>query len=105
MENYNPYEKIQEVVSNDSLSRAQVFRWRETVEDEPRSGRLASVRTRTNVDHVRTFISQDGRLIIRIIADELDINEHTAQQIVTQDLNMRKLRAKMFPKNLNDDRN
>jgi hypothetical protein len=39
----------------------------------------------------------------RIIADELNINECTIQQIVTEDLNMRKLCAKIVPKGLNDD--
>jgi transposase len=43
------YDKIQKAFGNDSVSRAQVFRWnkgfangRETLEDEPRSGRPAS---------------------------------------------------------------
>jgi hypothetical protein len=38
-----------------------------------------------------------------MIADEFNINECTAHQIVTQDLNMRKVCAKMVPKKLNDD--
>jgi hypothetical protein len=72
------YEKIQSAFGNDSLSRAQVFRWhkdfvngREMVEDEPRSGRPASVRTSTNVDRVRAFIRQDRRLTIGMIAMNL----------------------------------
>jgi hypothetical protein len=39
-----------------------------------------------------------------MIADELNINECTVQRICTQDLNMRKVYAKMVPKNLKDDR-
>jgi hypothetical protein len=49
--------KIQKTLDNDSVSRVQVFCWhkdfvhgRETVEDEPRSGRPASVRRSKNVD-------------------------------------------------------
>jgi hypothetical protein len=38
-----------------------------------------------------------------MIADELKINECTARQIVTQDLNMGTMCAKMVPKNLRDD--
>jgi hypothetical protein len=68
------------------------------VQDEPRSGRPASVRISTNVDLVRAFILQDRRLKIRIIADKLNTNECTIHQIVTQDLNMRKVCAKMVPK-------
>jgi hypothetical protein len=59
------YEHIQKAFGNDSLSPAKVFRWykdfvnrRETVEDEPPSGRLASMRTRKNVDRVRAFSRQ-----------------------------------------------
>jgi hypothetical protein len=76
---------------------------RETVEDEQRSGRPASVRTRTNVDRVGAFIRQDRRLMMRIIADEININECTVHQVVTRDLNMRTVCAKMVPENLNDD--
>jgi transposase len=105
------HERIQRAFRDDSRSRAEVlvFRWhkdfvngRETVEDEPRSGRPASVNT-TNVDRVKAYIRQDRCLAIRMIADELNINEGTVHQIVTQDLNMRKLCAKMVPEKLNDD--
>jgi hypothetical protein len=76
---------------------------RETVEDELRCGRLASMRTSTNVDRVGAFIRQDRRLTIRMIADELNINESTVHRTVTQDLNLRKVCADMVPKIWNDD--
>jgi hypothetical protein len=72
------------------------------VEDEPRSGRHASARTSRNVNRVRDFTCQGQRLTIRMIADELNINECMIHQIVTQDLNVRKVCANMFSKNLND---
>jgi hypothetical protein len=103
------YEKILKAFGNDSLSRAQVFRWhkdivngRETVGDEPRYGRPASVRTSTNVDRVRVFSRHDRRLIIRMIADELNINEYTVHQIVTQVLSTRKVCTKIVKKKFND---
>jgi hypothetical protein len=72
---------IEEAFGNDSVTRAQIFRWhkdfvngREAVEDEPRSGRPASVRRSTNVDRVRAFIRQDQCLTIRMIADDLNVN-------------------------------
>jgi ribosomal protein S25 len=92
------------------LSHAPVFRWhkgyahgREMVQDETQSRRHALVGTSTNVDRVRAFIRQDRRLTIRMIADELNINECMVRQIVTKDLNVRKLFAKMVPKNSHDD--
>jgi hypothetical protein len=91
---------VQKEFGNESLSCAQLFRChkdfvngRETVEDERRF-----VRTKTNFDSVRTFLRQDRRLTIRMMADELNINEYTVHQIVIQDLNVRKLRAKMVQK-------
>jgi hypothetical protein len=38
-----------------------------------------------------------------VIANEVNINECAVHQIVTQDLNMRKLCSKMVSENLNDD--
>jgi hypothetical protein len=80
----NTYDKIQKAFGNDSVSRAQVFLWRKdfvngwkTVEDEPRSERPATVITSKNVDRVRAFVRQDRRLTIRMIGDELNINECT----------------------------
>jgi hypothetical protein len=60
----------------------------------------ASVRTSTDVDRVRACIRQGGRLTVRMIADELNIIECTVQQIVTQDVNMKKKCVqKLFKKN------
>jgi hypothetical protein len=99
------YEEVQKAFGKDSPPRSQILRWhkdfvrgRETVDDEQRSGRPAAVKTNTNVDFVGAFISQDRHLTIRMIAHEFDINECTVHQIVTQNLNMRKMCAKMVPK-------
>jgi hypothetical protein len=97
--------KILETFGKDSLSCPQVFRWnkafvngRETVEDEPHSGRPTFVRTSKNFESVKDFIRQDRLLTIRKITDELNINERTVKQIVTQNLKFRKVCAKMFQK-------
>jgi hypothetical protein len=103
------YEKVWKAFGNYSVPRTQVFRWhkdfvngRETVEGELRSVSPSSVRS-TNVDHVRAFIRQDRLLTIRMIADKLNINGCKVHQVVTRDLNMRKVCAKIVPKNSNDD--
>jgi hypothetical protein len=59
------------------------------------------MRTSTDVNHIKAFIHQDRHLTIQMISDEL--NEYMAHRIVTQDLNIRKVCAKVVPKNLNDD--
>ncbi|KAK5644536.1 hypothetical protein RI129_005836 [Pyrocoelia pectoralis] len=71
------YGKLVKVFGDEALSRAQVFRWhkdfkngRESVGDEPRSGRPVDPRTDNNVQRVRILVHQDRRLTIRMLADE-----------------------------------
>lgn len=104
------YGKILKVYGSDALSRAQVFRWfkefkagRESVEDEARSGRPVEVRTDSNAQRVRTLIRQDRRLTIRMLAQELNMNRETVRKILREDFHMRKLCAKMVPKNLTEE--
>jgi orotate phosphoribosyltransferase-like protein len=56
-----------------------------------------------NVDKVRTLIRNDRRLSIRMIAEELNVDKETVRQILTQNLKMKKVYAKMVPKNLSKD--
>lgn len=101
------YEKLQRAYREHSLSRAQVFRWhkaflegREAVEDKPRSGRPSTSKTDKNVERVRVLVRSDRRLTLRLMSGELNLNRFTLHQILTQDLSMRKVCAKMVPKNL-----
>jgi len=101
------YEKLQRAYGEHSLSSAQVCRWhkfflegRAQVEDEPRVGRPSTSKTEDNLDRVRSLVSSDRLLTLRMISNELNLNRFTVHQILTQDLDMRKVCAKMVPKNL-----
>ena len=101
------YEKLQRAYGEHSLSREQVFRWhksflegREQVEDEHRAGRPSTSKTDDNVERVRSLVRSDRRLTLRMISSELNFNRFTVHQILTQYLDMRKVCAKMVPKNL-----
>ncbi|XP_050522590.1 protein GVQW3-like [Daktulosphaira vitifoliae] len=101
------YSKILKVYGSASLSRPQVFRWhkqfkegRENVEDEERVGRPVEVRTDANAQRVRSLIREDRRLTVRMVSSELGINRETVRQILINDFGMRKVCAKMVPKNL-----
>ena len=52
------------------------------------------------MERVRSFVRSDRRLTLRIISDELNLNRFTIYQILTQGLDVRKVCAKMVPKNL-----
>jgi len=101
------YEKLQRAYEEHSLSRAQVFRWhksflegQEQVEDELRAGRPSTSKTDDSVERVRSLVRSDCRLMLRMIDSELNLNWFTVHQILTQDFDMRKVCAKMVPKNL-----
>ena len=73
---------------------------REQVEDELRAGRHSTSKTEDNVERVRSLVRSDRRLTLRMISSELNLNRFTVHQILTQDLEMRKLCAKMVPRKL-----
>ena len=52
------------------------------------------------MEKVRALVRSDRRLTVRMIASELNLNHTTFHQILTQELAMRKLRAKIVHKNL-----
>ena len=99
-------EKLQRAYGEHSLSRAQVFRWQksflegqEQVEDEPRAGRSSTSKIDENVERMRSLVRLDRRLTLRMISSEVNLNGFTVHHILTQDLVMRKVCAKMVPKN------
>jgi len=88
-----------------------VFRWhksflegREQVEDEPRAGRPSTSKTDDNVERMRSLVRADRRLTMRMISSELNLNRFNVHQILTEDLDMRKVCAKMVPKKLTTER-
>ncbi|UYV67646.1 hypothetical protein LAZ67_5001447 [Cordylochernes scorpioides] len=76
---------------------------REEVADESRSGRPTTVRTDENVDRVFEVLRTDRRLSTQKIADTLHMSTFVVQLIVTEDLQMRKVCAKLVPKVLMQD--
>ncbi|GFW67452.1 protein GVQW3 [Trichonephila clavipes] len=63
------FAKLQQAYGNSVLSRAQVFRWikafsegRESIEDEPHSGRPSVSKTAENVVRVRDLVRSNRRL-------------------------------------------
>ena len=74
------------------------------MEDEPRAGRHSTSKTEDDVERVRSLVRSDRRLTLRMISSELNLNRFTIQQILKQDLYMRKVCAKTVPKNLTTER-
>jgi len=72
---------------------------RESVTDKERSGQPATSRTEENIAKIRQIVCEN-QLTVRSIAEQANINRETIRKILTEDLDMRKVCAKMlsFPR-------
>jgi hypothetical protein len=82
------FNKLKLAYGEHDLSISQVFKWykallegRESIKDEPRSGRSLTSKTDNNVELVRALERSDRRPTVRMIASELSLNHTTVTQI------------------------
>ena len=92
------------------MKKTAVYKWakrfseeRESVTEEERSGRPATNRTEENIAKVRQILHENHRLTVRSIAEQVNIDKETVRKILTEDLDMRKVCAKMVPKELTEE--
>jgi len=95
------HEMLKLVYGDAALTMKTVYKWFErfcnvcvSVEDEERSGRPSTSKTQENVERVSEMIRSNGRLTIREIAEDLNIPYDSFQNILTTDLNMRRVSEK-----------
>ncbi|KAJ4431362.1 hypothetical protein ANN_19959 [Periplaneta americana] len=99
-----------QVYGREAVSRKCVYEWfkcfregKETIEDEPRSGRPSTSRTPEMIEKERQMLAQDRRLTLRLIAEELDISKDTVHTIIRDDLGKRKICSRFVPHKLTDE--
>ena len=99
-----------QVYGDNAMKKTAVYKWvkrfsegRESVTDEERSGRPATNRTEENIAKVRHILRENRRLTVRSIAEQVNIDRETVRKILTEDLDMRKVCAKMVPKELTEE--
>jgi ribosomal protein S25 len=73
---------------------------RESVSDENRSGRPATIGTEENFAKVGQIMHDNHWLTVRSIAQQMNIDREIVRKILTEDLDMRKMCAKIVPKDL-----
>jgi bacterioferritin-associated ferredoxin len=74
-----------------------------SVEDDERSGRPRISKTTGNVEKIRELIHEDRRRTIHKLADTVGISCGVCQEILTENLNMRRIAAKFLPQLLTND--
>ncbi|UYV75508.1 hypothetical protein LAZ67_13000431 [Cordylochernes scorpioides] len=93
-----------------TLDRSNVYRWykmfsegREDVNDEERAGRPSTSTTGEKINEVEKMILANRRIIVREVAEDLNISIGSCHSIFINDLGMRRVAAKFVPKLLNCD--
>ena len=97
------YEMLQAAFGESCLSWSKTFEWysrfksgHQSFEDNPRPSRPSTSHTKETVACVREIIRADRRLTIREVAED-GISFGTCQKILTEDLQMRHVSAKLVP--------
>ncbi|CAK9833986.1 Protein GVQW3 [Anthophora retusa] len=88
---------LEKCFGNDTLSRSNVFRWherfrsgRESVEDDKRSGRPSTSKTDENIAKIEEMLSENRKLTIRELAEDLNIAYGSVQDVLVSDLGLRR---------------
>ena len=103
-------EMLVQVYGDNAMKKTAVYKWvkrlsegRESVTDEERSGRPETSRTEENIAKIRHILRENHRLTVRSIAEQVNIDRETVKKILTEDLDMRKVCAKVVPKELTEE--
>ena len=101
---------LEMVYGGSAMKRRTVYKWvdrfkegKESVDDDARAGRPSTSRVDENIQRVYDLVEADRRITTRMIAERLGISNGSVQTILKEDLNMRKLCAKIVPKILTDE--
>ena len=73
--------------------------------DAPHPGRHKTVTTTEIIEQIHKLILEDRRISAKSIAEQLGISHERVGSIIHEDLDIRKISAKLVPKCLNGDKN
>ena len=101
--------KIQQAFGNEALSPTQIKQWfkrfkdgRASVESDPRSGRPSTSRKEEVIEQVLEKVLENCRLTVQEIVAEVGISTGSVHSSLTEDLNLRRVSAKLVQKLLTE---
>jgi len=84
------------VYGDNAMKKTAVYKWvkcfsegREHVTDEERSGWPATSRTEKNIAKICQIVHENHPVIVRSIAEQVNIDRETVRKILNEDLDMR----------------
>ena len=96
-----------QVYGDNATKKTAVYKWvkrfsegRKSVTDKERTGRPETSRTKENIAKFHQVVRENCWLTVRSTAEQVNIDRETVRKILTEDLDMRKVCAKMVPKEL-----
>jgi len=99
-----------QVYGDNAMKETAVYKWvkhfsegRESVTDEERSGQPATSKTEEKIAKIHQIVRENCRLTVKSMAEEVNIDRKTVRKFLTEDLDMRKVCAKMVPKELTEE--
>ena len=99
------YGMLQTAFGASCMNRASVFEWHrrfkeggESVMDDVRCGRSKEVRTPVLIGQIKNFMDKDRCLSIETISAQFDVSVGTVRTVIHEELKLRKICAKFFPK-------
>ena len=99
-----------QVYGDNAMKKTAVCKWvkrfsegRESVTDEERSGWPTTSRTEENIAKFLQIVHENRWLTVRSIAEQVNVDRETVRKILTEDLDMRKVCAKMVPKEFTEE--
>lgn len=103
-------EMLKAAYKDDALNKSCVYEWFKrfkngdmSIEDQPRSGRPCTARTDTNVEIIRTLVLEDRRRTIDQLENISGLSWSSIQRILSEDLHLRRIAAKLVPRLLTDE--
>ena len=104
------FEMLKQAFGDSCMSRSRTFEWfgrfksgKTSTANDDQSGRPSMATTPSKVEQVRAAVNQDHRRTIHDICAEVEIDYGSCQRILTEQLNMHRIAAKIVPTVLTQD--
>ncbi|MCG8044068.1 MAG: hypothetical protein JAY66_00005 [Candidatus Thiodiazotropha taylori] len=103
-------EDLQKVYGEAAFSKSCIHKWwhrfsdgRTSTKDDARSGRIVKYTTEENCAAIEQYVMEDRRVTVRNVAEDFNLSYGTAQEILTEKLELSRVCARWVPRLLQPD--